>query len=291
MSNHLEKQLQAALQMEVPADARGRIRAEVMAGAEHTLAEQRFGRSSGRRRIRLLRTVAIAAAFALLLFASTVMAATSAQPDSRLYPLKQKTEEARVVLAYQGLDQAQVEVGHASRRLDEIEQMVRQGKPEYVPGLISNYDQRMSKAKYLINEAAARGEDTSEVDNMMAMTGARHDDILRGIILDGLPDPVAEAVRQALGISVTPESGGLGGGMPGGVDSGSGGMPASESDGGMYQPSPPTGMDSGNSGAGQNGMPVSGSDGGMYQPSPPTGMDSGNSGAGQAGQSSSSRGM
>ncbi|MHB9052864.1 MAG: DUF5667 domain-containing protein [Thermoleophilia bacterium] len=204
--------------------------------------------------------MAIAAASALLLFAGTTLAATGAQPDSWLYPLKQKTEEARVVLAYQGLGRARVEVGCADRRLDEIEEMVSRGKPEYVPGLILSYDDHMSRAKELIYEAAIRGEDTSELDNTMAMTIARHDDILRAV-LDGLPDDVAAAVRLELGIvtpqeSVIPAGGTQDGSSSTGGDSGWQGVPSSNQwtypteGGSTYGPAPSSGMNSGSSSSG-----------------------------------------
>jgi uncharacterized membrane protein YgcG len=289
MIDRLEKQLQSALRMEVPSEARDRIRAEVMAVAEPALAELRPVRPASRRRFRLLRTVAIAVAPALLLFAGTALAATGAQPDSWLYPLKQKTEEARVILAYQALDQARVEVGHAGRRLDEIEEMQNRGKPEYVPGLISSYDDHISRAKELISEAAARGEDASEVDNMMAAAIARHDNILQGT-LDGMPDNSAETVTPEMGASPTPASSGSPeGGMQGGSSSMDGNQSGQDSGGSSSMGGGTGGQDSWDSDQGGSYDPAP--SGGMYDPGPSSGMDSGGaSSGGQSGGGSSSMG-
>jgi hypothetical protein len=186
-----------ALQVEVPAAAREATREKLMA----RMSEDRNlspPRRSGARRMVLLRPLALAAGLLLLLFAGTAIAAGGAEPDGVLYPLKQRLESARTTLALQNLDQARVEIGHANARLDELQTMVGDNKYEYIADLLARYNIHLDASVAYANAAAADGEDTTEVDEMIRLTRERHDTIMESLI-PMVPEEEARALREELG--------------------------------------------------------------------------------------------
>ncbi|MHB9111913.1 MAG: DUF5667 domain-containing protein [Thermoleophilia bacterium] len=140
-----------------------------------------------------LRPLAMASGLFLLLFASTALAAGSAEPDSVLYPLKQHMESARTTLAMDKLDQARAETEHANNRLDELKKMMEKGKGEYCGSLLADYEARINNASAHAAAAAAEGEDTSEVDAFISSVRERHDSMLKSL---GLEERGDEAVQD-----------------------------------------------------------------------------------------------
>lgn len=182
----------AALTINVPAAAKAMGWEKIMAAT----AEARLLQPAPRRgRLRLLFKPALVAAAVLAALTGTALAATAAGPDSILYPLKQGLEDARVAIAAQTLDQAAVEVDRAGKRLDELKNMIDQGKPQYAPDLLARYDTHMNKAEILVEKAAAEGEDTSYITSMMDATRARHDAILKDIS-DRVPEVMPERTHR-----------------------------------------------------------------------------------------------
>lgn len=187
----------AALEVEVSAEALERTRARVMAGvgdiARRRQLEQDTVAIRPKRRLLRFKPVAWVSLALMLLIGGTALAAAGAGPDSFLYPLKQRMEEARTGLAWKKLDKAKTEVGYANRRLDEVSAMMDRDKPELVPDLLYRYDLHMEKAMRYADEAAADGEDASEVYAMIDDTRERHDRMLDDIF-DRLPEDVRERV-------------------------------------------------------------------------------------------------
>lgn len=187
-----------ALSVEAPQESMVAARKTIMAvagrpggaGKETSMGLLRTG---GRRY--LLRPATIAAVLLVLLFAGTAAASTGAGPDSVLYPLKQRLEDARRLAAVQDLDQAEVEVGRAESRLDETLEIMDKEKPEYVPELMSRFDTHLEAASSLVVEAAEKGDDANEVEEMIEVVRERRRQIL-GEIDERLPDDVREAVRK-----------------------------------------------------------------------------------------------
>jgi hypothetical protein len=101
-------------------------------------------------------------------------------------------------LAWQSLDKARVEVGHANRRLDEIEEMAGRDEPQYLAGLLERYNAHIDTAAGLAAEAAADGKDTTEIDTLIASTRTRHDEILASL-RENAPDDVREALGEDTG--------------------------------------------------------------------------------------------
>lgn len=197
MINDLEKQLKSALKVDVPLDARDNLRAKVMSSIE----QQAMTRKSFTRRRRFWRPQPVFAGAVLsvfLLFAGTAMAASGSHPGNWLYPLKQKTEEARVFAAVQDIDRAGVEIERAGKRIDEIISVVDEGKPEYVDELTGRYNDHLLKAEEHSARAAASGEDISHLEEMMSAMRIRYNGTMR-IMLDKLPDDMAVAMRREMG--------------------------------------------------------------------------------------------
>lgn len=197
-----------ALEVEISPAARAAGRERVMAHGAQILASARAGAGavtsvngsrSGRRSFfpfprLILRPVALATALMVLLSGGTAMAASGAEPDSFLYPVKRTMEDIRTVVAFQDLDQAWVEAGHADARLDEIEAVVEKDRPEYVPDLLDSYAENYESAIGDVEAAAADGEDTATVLTMIAEVQSRHDRIILAIE-DDIPDDVRAEIE------------------------------------------------------------------------------------------------
>ncbi len=192
-----------ALQVKAPARARQAGRQKVLArGRElmhgkNTSVKPAAGRS-WRPRLRLAWKPAMLVAGVLVLLGSgTAMAASVAQPDSILYPVKIGMEDLRTVVALQSLDQAKVEVSHAQARLDEVLAMVDEGKTDQVPSLLDSYDAHMDAAGGDITAAAGDGYDTGDVRSLLAAATRRHDEVLL-VIRDRLPDEIRESLKMEM---------------------------------------------------------------------------------------------
>jgi hypothetical protein len=199
-----------ALRVDITAEARTAMRERVFGQARQLMDDRRaaisgWSRFWGKRSGTLLKPVALTGAL-VAMFAGTGVAATGAGPDSVLYPVKQGMEDAREVLAAQTLDKAAVEDGRANERLDEIQSMVDQGKPEYVPDLLRRYEEHMSHAQAMVDEAASQNQDTSEVAAMISATRERHDRLMAAI--DGrVPADVEQVIMEDQGTAANGDPG------------------------------------------------------------------------------------
>lgn len=190
------------------------------------------GKSGRNSRSRLgLRPMALASGLFVILFAGTALAAGTADPDSALYPLKQRMESARTTLAMQELDQARSEANHANKRLDELQAMMDKGKTEYTAGLLAKYEAHINAASDHAAAAAAEGEDTADVEAYIASVRGRHDEMLKSLGLEEPDDEGDEAGSEGRSPAVDDDgdsSEGSGGAYPGD----SGGAPAGDNEDG-----------------------------------------------------------
>ncbi len=181
-----------ALRVEVPSDSRQSTRDRLVKRVANAPRKSTPGR-------RLMRPLALAAGLMMLLSAGTALAASGAAPDSILYPLKQRLEGAGTALAYQSVDRAKAEIGHADARLDELDSMAGMGKTEYIAGLLAHYDVHINNAVNYRNIAAGDGEDTAEVEGMLLSSRLRHDQIVESLLESGdLPEDAAKALQESM---------------------------------------------------------------------------------------------
>jgi hypothetical protein len=127
----------------------------------------------------------------------TALAASRAQPDNLLYPVKLGMEEVRTAIALQSGDQAVVEIGHARARLDEVLRMVDEDKAEQVPALLDRYHGDMGSARTDIDEASLAGEDVTLAEELYAAAEARYDQVLLDIS-DRLPEQVRAEIDDEI---------------------------------------------------------------------------------------------
>ncbi|RJQ44861.1 MAG: hypothetical protein C4534_05905 [Gaiellales bacterium] len=182
-----------ALRVEIPRESFYTTKTRVMEGvreaaARRNLEQQVTSGRSRRGRIGLKPLAWITATF-MLLSGGTALAASAAGPDSLLYPLKQRMEEARTSLIRDDLDKARREAGYAGKRLDEIADMAAKGKPEIIPDLVYRYELHLDKAIGYANQAKADGQDASEVYAMIDDLQERFASLL-GEIFDQLPEEI-----------------------------------------------------------------------------------------------------
>ena len=196
---------------EVPAGVRDSVWAKIVARAgfleetgdsgEAALAE-RLARGASRRSgstgRRVVRPLALSGAALMLLFSGTAVAAASgADPDSALYPIKERLESVRTELAWSNPDRASAENGHANARLDELQAMVSSNKPEYVPKLLADYQTSIGAAEDYAKAAAENGSDTADIMAAIHATRVRHDELL-AYIEDDVPVETARKLRDSM---------------------------------------------------------------------------------------------
>jgi hypothetical protein len=181
----LEDQLKEALKVDVPPELKLSMRERIMNEARLSQGRKQVV-AAPRRRWHLpflpkpvrLHPVAFASVVFLSVFAGTAAASGSASPDSLLYPVRQKIEDARISLVRSDVDRAQAELELADQRLTEVSDMLREGKDAYVPDLLARYETNMSQAISLRDQAARDDRDVSEIDALAAAIAVRHDEIL-----------------------------------------------------------------------------------------------------------------
>lgn len=196
MPARLEDQLIAALNVAVPTGLRESVKIRVMTEVDRLIAKKPAPIPKPPRRpwdVLKLRLIALASGMIVMLGAGTAVAAAAAGPDSWLYPVKQDLESVRAGLARGSMAESHYQVDRAGKRLDEIDAMITAGKPEYVPDLLAHYATHMRRAAELRNEALANGENTSQLDEVIAVTQTRHDELLKSLSGD-LPDDIRQAI-------------------------------------------------------------------------------------------------
>ncbi len=206
-----------ALRVEAPVLSKEISRQKLMAHAE-SIRPQRRSRLA---RI-VWRPLALTAGLFVLLSAGTAVAASGAAPDSILYPLRERLEDARTTLAMQNADRAQVEVGHANGSLDQLDQMVGENKSDYIARLLSDYDRHLNNAAGFAQAAAANGENTADIEALIQATRDRHDAMIKSLERTA-PEEAARTLRDAEGDAAESDNAGGGAMQP---SSGAGNQPA-----------------------------------------------------------------
>lgn len=99
------------------------------------------------------RNLAFQLAFVLLLVCSVLFAAgnialasQNALPGDFLYPVKTSLETAQLTITYSPLEQAELHMKYADRRLEEIQILTSQGKYGKIKIALDNFDQHVTQA-------------------------------------------------------------------------------------------------------------------------------------------------
>jgi hypothetical protein len=92
-----------------------------------------------------------------------------ALPDDPLYQAKRQMETAQLNAGFDPLEKATLHTKYAKERLAEVKAMVSKGKPEFVEGLVKDYEEAISGAMEEIDRAQAQGRDVSEALEAVAV--------------------------------------------------------------------------------------------------------------------------
>lgn len=159
-------------------------------------------RQRGKRGLRR-RVAAVALAAALVLVPAT-MASASALPGQALYPLKLAVEQVRLAsVQWSATREAAERTRLASRRLQELDQLVQLQMFRQVPPAIRRLDEAVVAAKEAVQEAKDQGGNRSELVAVVGMlrnvTTAQHGEL---VALKRMVNVLPPASRAAIVVAV-----------------------------------------------------------------------------------------
>jgi hypothetical protein len=134
---------------------------------------------------------------------ATAFAAQSALPGDALYSVKTSLEQTRVILARDAYDQAQLHLAFAQRRLDEMAELVRQGRYSDVEMASSEFEAYIQRAISALETVMAGDTErglllSNQITNKLLSYA-----LVLKEVLAGVPDAIRPAVERALHVSQT----------------------------------------------------------------------------------------
>lgn len=156
--------------------------------------------SQGKRRW-AFSTLAAALLVVVILFggaSATAFAAQSALPGDALYPVKTSLEQTQITLANDAYNQAQLHLRFAQRRLDEIKELLAQGRTndiQFASSEFEHYIQQAMQASLLVQ--ASDPERGAELSKLVSQALLDYAGALKSVLV-AVPDPVKPAVQNAL---------------------------------------------------------------------------------------------
>lgn len=133
---------------------------------------------------------------------ATVYAAQSALPGDALYPVKTGLEQTRLALAGDAYDQAQLHLGFAQHRLDEIANLIDEGRYQDVNRATAAFETDVQKAIAAFQVVANNDSGRSgELATQIAGSLSRYAQILSTMAISA-PEVVRAEVENALQFTV-----------------------------------------------------------------------------------------
>lgn len=86
------------------------------------------------------------------------------------------------------------------RRIDEIEAMVTENKPEYIPGLARAYEVILKNIEDTTEQAIGDGRDVSDALEAVERATKKHTEVLTNL-LDKVPEQAKSAIEHAIEVS------------------------------------------------------------------------------------------
>ncbi|MFQ5956234.1 MAG: DUF5667 domain-containing protein [Candidatus Brocadiales bacterium] len=121
-------------------------------------------------------------------------------PDDPLYAAKRHAETTELAASSDPLEKARIHTKHAKERLAEANITVSKGKPEFVEGLMGDYENSSRKAMANIKRAANQGRDVSEALNAVEGSAQKHTEVLTGL-LGKVPEQATPSIERAIEVS------------------------------------------------------------------------------------------
>ena len=132
---------------------------------------------------------------------ATAYASQSALPGDALYPIKTSLEQTQAALARDAYSQAQIYMQFAQRRLDEINELVQEGRYSDVEIASSEFEYHIQQAidalQTVMEGDAERGAVLSQEISQALLDYA----LTLKTVLVNIPDPVKPSVEKALLVS------------------------------------------------------------------------------------------
>ena len=137
-----------------------------------------------------------------LLLANLVFAQKGAEilPDNPLYQAKRQMETAQLNAAFDPLEKATLHLEYAKERLAEVKEMIFKGKPEFVEGLMEDYENSITEAMTNIEHAAKQGRDVTEALKAVERSTKHHIEVLTDL-LEKVPEEAKPAIRHSIKVS------------------------------------------------------------------------------------------
>jgi hypothetical protein len=156
--------------------------------------------SSGKRKFAFSSVAAILLVLVVLFggASATAYAAQSALPGDALYPVKTSLEQTRITLANDAYNQAQLHLQFAQRRLNEIKELLAQGRTndiEFASSEFEYYIQEAMKASQIV--LAADSERGAELNKLVSQALLEYAGALKSVLLTA-PEAVKPVVEGAL---------------------------------------------------------------------------------------------
>jgi len=129
---------------------------------------------------------------------ATAYAAQSALPGDALYPVKTSLEQTQISLANDAYNQAQLNLEFAQRRLNEIKELLSQGRTNDIDFASSEFEfyiqEAMIASQLVQSTDPERG---AELNSLVSLALLDYASALRTVLIDA-PDSVKPVVERAL---------------------------------------------------------------------------------------------
>ncbi len=146
-------------------------------------------------------TIAAALFVIVVLFGgatATAYASQTALPGDALYPVKTSLEQTRISLANDAYNQAQLHLQFAQRRLNEIKELLAQGRTndiEFASSEFEHYVQEAMKAAQIV--MAADSERGAELNKLVSQALLDYASALKSVLV-AAPEAVKPVVEKAM---------------------------------------------------------------------------------------------
>lgn len=121
-------------------------------------------------------------------------------PDSFMYGFHRFLEGVDFAFTFDEVARAEKHVRAAEMRLAEARAMAEQGKPEFVDGLLEEYEDNIDRANRIAQLAQGLRTDAANVTELVAAATSMHRDVLSEV-LERVPEQARPAVQRAMNSS------------------------------------------------------------------------------------------
>jgi serine protease AprX len=118
-------------------------------------------------------------------------------PDSFFYGFKKFFERVDLFFTFDEIAKAEKHVKYAELRLAEAKEMAEMGKPEFVDGLIEEYEDNLERGNEISRIAQQVGKNVTKVTELVAVATTIHLDILENV-LERVPEQAKSSIQRAI---------------------------------------------------------------------------------------------